>query len=118
MGEIADELINGDFDFYTGEYLGRGYGIPRTKNKSLEWEKGGKRHDKSDYTKHSEAAYNGIKVYIIKKWNGRPNTPSTRSIVSEYLKETNIDLKQKCMEIQKDFGSFVKFINQKLKETK
>lgn len=39
MGEIADGLINGDFDFYTGEYLGKGYGIPRTKNKSLAWEK-------------------------------------------------------------------------------
>lgn len=40
MGEIADGLINGDFDFYTGEYIGRGYGIPRTKNKSFDWERG------------------------------------------------------------------------------
>lgn len=31
MGEIADGLINGDFDMYTGEYLGRGQGFPRTK---------------------------------------------------------------------------------------
>jgi hypothetical protein len=30
MGEIADGLINGDFDYITGEYLGEGYGIPRT----------------------------------------------------------------------------------------
>lgn len=30
MGDIADGLINGDFDFYTGEYLGEGQGFPRT----------------------------------------------------------------------------------------
>lgn len=30
MGEIAEGLINGDFDFYTGEYIGRGYGFPRS----------------------------------------------------------------------------------------
>lgn len=38
MGEIADMLINGDMDFYTGEYIGRGKGIPRTLDKSLPWE--------------------------------------------------------------------------------
>lgn len=31
MGEIADGLINGDFDSVTGEYLGEGMGFPRTK---------------------------------------------------------------------------------------
>lgn len=31
MGEIADAIINGDFDEVTGEYLGQGYGYPRTK---------------------------------------------------------------------------------------
>lgn len=30
MGEIADGLINGDFDSVTGEYLGEGFGYPRT----------------------------------------------------------------------------------------
>lgn len=39
MGEIADGLISGDFDFHTGEYIGRGYGVPRTRDKSLPWEK-------------------------------------------------------------------------------
>lgn len=32
MGEIADGLINGDFDYITGEYLGEGFGFPRTAN--------------------------------------------------------------------------------------
>lgn len=30
MGEIADGLINGDFDEETGEYIGEGYGYPRS----------------------------------------------------------------------------------------
>ncbi|MEF9922996.1 MAG: hypothetical protein RR854_00280 [Muribaculaceae bacterium] len=36
MGEIADSIINGDLDYITGEYIGEGYGYPRTyhKNKS------------------------------------------------------------------------------------
>lgn len=29
MGEIADGLINGDFDELTGEYIGQGSGYPR-----------------------------------------------------------------------------------------
>jgi hypothetical protein len=35
MGEIADGLINGDFDFHTGEYIGRGGGFPRTRHGNL-----------------------------------------------------------------------------------
>lgn len=45
MGDIADGILNGDFDQYTGEYLGEGDGYPRTskdiqtqksrKNKSI-----------------------------------------------------------------------------------
>lgn len=30
MGEIADSLISGEFDFITGEYLGDAVGYPRT----------------------------------------------------------------------------------------
>lgn len=33
MGDIADGLINGDFDEITGEYLGKGFGYPRTRVK-------------------------------------------------------------------------------------
>lgn len=30
MGDIADGIINGDFDEETGEYIGRGAGYPRS----------------------------------------------------------------------------------------
>jgi hypothetical protein len=49
MGEMADAMINGDFDFYTGVYLGRGHGMPRTKDKSLDWEKKGFNNKSGQY---------------------------------------------------------------------
>lgn len=44
MGEIAEGLVNGDFDYITGEYLGEGLGFPRTrhperKSQDLSWKK-------------------------------------------------------------------------------
>jgi hypothetical protein len=44
MGEIADGLIDGDFDYITGEYIGRGMGVPRTrtlsrKSEDLSWKR-------------------------------------------------------------------------------
>lgn len=32
MGEIADSIINGEFDQYTGEYIGEPSGYPRTND--------------------------------------------------------------------------------------
>lgn len=114
MGEIADGLINGDFDFYTGEYIGRGYGIPRTKNKSLPWEQ---RNGKLGMVKNpKESAYNGIKKYITQKWSGRKYIPSVRSLIYEYFGESNFDIKERCLDIQKDFGKFCQWVNKKLKD--
>lgn len=115
MGNIADGLINGDFDFFTGEYLGRGFGIPRTGNRSLTWEKRNTRTRINNIVPTKEQSYNGIKNYISMKWNGRPDVPRIRDLIMEYTGGKNIDLKQKCVEIQKDFQSFVKFIYNKLK---
>lgn len=113
MGEIADGLINGDFDFYTGEYLGPGGGFPRTGNRSLPHErKFGMRKITGD---PKEAAYNGVVKYINQKWSGRKDTPSVRSIIYEYTGEKNIDIKQRCLSIQQEWGKFVQWVNQKLK---
>ena len=32
MGEIADSLISGEFDFITGEYIGEAVGFPRMRS--------------------------------------------------------------------------------------
>jgi len=34
MGDIADSLIDGEFDYITGEYIGPGVGYPRTYSES------------------------------------------------------------------------------------
>lgn len=30
MGEVAEMMLNGDLDEWTGEYIGPGYGFPRS----------------------------------------------------------------------------------------
>jgi hypothetical protein len=117
MGEIAEGLINGDFDFYTGEYLGRGIGFPRTKNRSLPWEK--RRGIKTkNITNTKKAAYNGVVKYIEKKWIGRKERPSVREIIYEYTGEKNFDIKLRCISIQQEWGKFVIWVNNKIKESK
>jgi hypothetical protein len=100
MGEIADSIINGDFDCYTGEYIGRGFGIPRTHNKSLPWEK-------KDFTQSKDVAFKGLSKYLQQKLGISDIT----SIVNEYMPDIERSLKQKCLAIQKDFGKFVQWIN-------
>lgn len=34
MGEIADSMIDGEFDYITGEYIGKPCGYPRTYDNS------------------------------------------------------------------------------------
>lgn len=104
MGEIADGLINGDFDFYTGEYIGRGYGIPRTRNGSLAWEK-------RNYTQSKDIAFKGVSRFL--KRFGIKNITNT---VNEYLPSTDKSLKQKCLSIQNDWGAFAKWANEKFKQ--
>lgn len=81
MGDIADDMINGDFDFYTGEYIGEGHGIPRTHDKSLPWEKGKSNSVKKKNTsipKHGGSHLIGRNIYsqkhghcIIEDYGGR-----------------------------------------------
>lgn len=56
MGDIADGLIDGDFDFLSGEYLGQGSGFPRTRNKSF-----------SLTNTPNKSSYYGIKKFLLKK---------------------------------------------------
>lgn len=118
MGEIADMLLDGTLDFYTGEYIGRSIGMPRTLNHSLPWERQRKKRESKCFTTSKDVAYSGIRNYIAIKWSGRKNIPSVRSVIYEYTGESNFDLKLKCLEIQKDFRPFAKFINKKTKENK
>lgn len=94
MGEIADGLVNGDFDYITGEYIGRGIGVPRTrylprKAEDLSWKRvdgymgtvGIKAHLRSQVLKDYGCAYTGKHPY-----------------------------RNACFEVLKDFDKFKSFL--------
>jgi|SRR3954471_10244664 hypothetical protein len=105
MGEIADGLINGDFDFHTGEYIGKGGGFPRTKAKT--W-------GKKNFTLNGKVAIEGVQKSLYNKLGIR-GKETVAAIVNEYLPGDGT-LKQKCLEIQKDWNKFCQWINAKIKE--
>ncbi len=100
MGEIADDMINGDFDFFTGEYIGRGNGFPRTKNKTLPWESSKVR---SDNWKIVTAFLNksGIKPHL--------HTEVMKSYAPIYYAGKR-PLKNACIQALKNFEKFKMFI--------
>lgn len=98
MGDIADGLITGDFDFLTGEYLGQGYGHPRSKHMNI--------YPKNKSDKLNAVA--GLRTFIAKH---TPLTGKPDEIVIRYAKEKGIydeaDMfSELCEKIQRDFGSF------------
>jgi hypothetical protein len=94
MGEIADGIINGDFDEQTGEYIGPGQGFPRT----LQSSNSGKLHGVTNYLrKRGLTDYsNIIQAYSL-----------------EVLKVKSPSDSATAIEIQKDFGAFVGYIKSK-----
>lgn len=85
MGEIADGLINGDFDFYTGEYIGNGGGFPRTKDKSLDWE----RSETKDYTNAStkNKFYGLVNWLNANRYNSITTSKKPKQIIRQYAIE-------------------------------
>jgi len=63
MADIADGLINGDFDFLTGEYIGNGGGYPRAYNfkTSRKWTPEQKRINRELKALQAEYELQGVK---------------------------------------------------------
>lgn len=118
MGEIADGLVDGTYDFYTGEYLGEGPGFPRTHNKSLPWERGydvhrhrGQRYRHAEFT--DEQKVKGVLYWLYDKGIKGEEAHNT---VKAWAAANNFKplgkhraVSQTCIEIQKDFLQFVKW---------
>lgn len=82
MGQYADDLINGDFDCLTGEYIGEGDGFPRTMdrehakatgaqfvgNKNIHW----KDHNPEKFTKSTKAIRKELAILIKKTIKENP----------------------------------------------
>ena len=109
MGDMADALINGDFDFYTGEYLGRGVGFPRTKMRSISDRQRGKRRRLEQFNDNQKMK--GVLFFLHDK--GFKNSQAAHVVIREYYLEIGFKLtnkkpiKRACVEIQNDFGKFL-----------
>ena len=103
MGEIADSLINGEFDFYTGEYIGRPIGMPRTLDGSLPWEKKGR------------PATNGVMNYLMKKGVSQQQVATVLQKYAEFKgwQITGKKFIRKCSaKIQEDWNGFCNWFHQ------
>jgi len=104
MGDIADGLINGDFDFYTGEYLGEGDGFPRTTRRGKPVPVYSDKPDKDDKSWRRVIGFlsqQGIKQHLHPQ------------VVIDYgckYGNSKSPLKKACYEILTDFDKFKKFV--------
>lgn len=103
MGEIADSIIDGEFDYITGEYLGEGVGYPRSIYDNYQKPK----------SKKKGSPHTGLHKFIslnIRRKNN-PNVGSYCNIIilkygEEVLGLKDLSPKQVSNIITKDFKSF------------
>lgn len=106
MGEIADLLIDGTFDYVTGEYIGEGCGYPRTI------ESNGKSRLHLGYNKSNKVA--GVKNYLKRfELNGEDMYKHSVNFVKDSgLSEVNnISWIKLGMIIQDNWVKFVEYTN-------
>lgn len=103
MGDIADGLINGDFDFHTGEYIGPGEGFPRTFDRSLPWEQ-----------KKKNNPTTGVFNYMWQK--GVKDRSRQEVLLDKYAQFKKWDIKEEnflhdvCSSIQEKFNDFCSWL--------
>lgn len=105
MGEIAEGLINGDFDSVTGEYLGEGHGYPR----SIYWN-----------NKRTTNSVQGVKKYLSQK---KIYNKFQYDFCIEFIKDHNelefkhsINWNKLADMIQSKWPDFVRYVNEKQSE--
>lgn len=104
MGDMADMMLDGTLDAFTGEYIGKGGGYPRTKDGSLPWERNHDNNPKSGVT----------------KWlnnNGVTDKQKQMRIIRLYVKDSthNDSKEQLCLKISQNFPSFTKWFRDNYK---
>lgn len=98
MGEIADGLIDGTFDSYTGEYLGEGPGYPRFMDN--------RGRIKGVYQDGPQNPHRGLRNFI-ENHTSLPGDPD--NYIKKYASEKNItggSIKEISEKIQKNFSGF------------
>lgn len=103
MGEIAEMMLDGTLDFYTGEYLGKAKRYPRTAKKELPWEKQPRKSEDLSWKRVTGYMnFIGIKGHLhpeVIKSYGVPYTGKS-------------PLRNACLEILKDWERFKIFVKQ------
>jgi len=97
MGEIADSMINGEFDYITGEYIGRPTGYPRTN------ERYGKQDGKGNNPKW------GVTNWLNN--NGMSDRQEQMNLLTtDAISATDNDSKESlCLRVSQDFNAFKKW---------
>lgn len=113
MGDIADDMIDGVFDFHTGEYIGPGVGHPRTLDGSLPWEK--PKNGRKD-------AVAGVHIFLDRFAYKTKQTIEKDVLVKAYQGEVlklppTAKFSTVCRHIQEDWSQFVKWVNETYKKT-
>lgn len=93
MGDIADAIINGDFDEQTGEWLGEGDGYPRTMEQGF-YNSMDKRtfiepRQPDKYAKSTKAIRKELAILIKKRIADNPDNISENVIVNKARQEMN-----------------------------
>lgn len=112
MGDMAEAILNGDFDEQTGEWLGEGMGYPRSLR------------DKVRFKKNDDTGIKTLNAAIGVSHYLRPYSRKVkREIVKLYCEKLNINYEQvgfdkACEEIQKNFPKFCTFVNTNINQFK
>lgn len=106
MGDIADGLINGDFDCETGEYLGEDYGFLRTFNTPKP-----KYSHKTFPKGQINATKNYLKQYMKKQFMHEYCLNALKHITpkNNYENTHNWGWKKVASLVQDNWDSFVKY---------
>lgn len=113
MGEIADSMINGEFDYITGEYIGKPVGYPRSNENRIHFRKRGKRFKNKNFTENQKVK--GVMFYLYDK--GHKNPQEAHGIIYEFCIFAGIVLPDKrkivfaCGKIQENFPIFLNWYN-------
>lgn len=106
MGEIAQSLLDGEFDYITGEYIGPGVGHPRTMTEGKEIN--------PIHKNKNIVAMNSVGVYLQN--NKITNRKEKREIVKQFSEEflmleyKLIGFDRCCSEILKCFAQFKEWV--------
>lgn len=106
MGDIADGILDGDFDEETGEYIGPAMGFPRSLAREAR-ERNSKYKNKPKAPTTGMNAVKGVQNFLKGKVDEEDFDVIILRFAKENLNYDEIDNIGICNEIQKDFSRFV-----------